>query len=105
MLQVLNISREEALAKYWRQNGKVIQMKTIDGHCIFYDQGCTVHRGRPWRCREWPLVSAMVKDENNFEVIRNSCPGILPETSYKEVCQVVQKGGCMQPDGSEEQGD
>ena len=55
MVAALNLSREEVAEKYWRITGNVVQMKIVDGHCIFYDEGCTVHQGRPWRCAQWPL--------------------------------------------------
>ncbi len=94
MLEVLEVSREEALQRYWRETGVEIQMKTIDGHCVFYDEGCTVHRGRPWRCRQWPLVPAILYDEVNLGIIRSSCPGIVSDVSYRDICRVVKKEIC-----------
>lgn len=96
MLKVLKISRDEASKKYWRISDKEIQMKTVDGHCIFYQEGCTVHRGRPWRCREWPLVRAILIDKDNFETIRSSCPGIAKTASYQDICSLIKEGGCLE---------
>lgn len=90
MLEVLKISRTQALEKYWRVSGSEVQMKTVDGHCIFYDDGCLVHEGRPWRCRQWPLVPAILHDENNFVTIQSSCPGIANTVSYSEICDEVK---------------
>jgi Fe-S-cluster containining protein len=92
MLEVLKISREVALEKYWKINGNEIQMNTIDGHCIFYDDGCSVHEGRPWRCRQWPLVPAILLDINNLETIGASCPGIEKTAPYSDICNKIQKG-------------
>lgn len=92
MLEVLQISRQQALQKYWRVKDGQIQMKTIDGHCIFYKDGCTVHSGRPWRCRQWPLVPAILHDANNFETIRSSCPGISKAATYSVICNEIHKG-------------
>lgn len=92
MIKKLKMSREEVEKKYWRVTGNIIQMKIVDGHCIFYDEntGCTVHEGRPWRCGQWPLHPSILSDENNFETIRESCPGINKEISYKEFCQILK---------------
>jgi uncharacterized protein len=92
MIKALDLSREETQARYWRVTGSVVQMQTREGHCIFYDAltGCTVHEGRPWRCRQWPLHPSMVADENNFRTITESCPGFKKGLSYKEFCRIFQ---------------
>lgn len=89
MVAALGISREAVAEKYWRVNGATVQMKTVDGHCIFFKDGCTVYEGRPWRCRQWPLVPALLDDENNFTIIRDSCPGINRELSYDEFRKIL----------------
>ena len=84
MIRHLGMKREEVAKTYWRQTGNTIQMKTVDGHCIFYDKGCTIHAGKPWRCTQWPLHPSMLESRENFEIIRESCPGITRELSYDE---------------------
>jgi len=84
MIQYLGMEREEVARKFWRQSGNTIQMKTMDGHCIFYDNGCTIHAGKPWRCTQWPLHPSILADQENFEIIKKSCPGIKREISYED---------------------
>ena len=91
MVEALGLSVDEVREKYWRVTGNVVQMKTVDGHCIFYDEGCTVHKGRPWRCAQWPLHPSMLTDENNYKTISESCPGINTEILYEEFCRKLQK--------------
>jgi hypothetical protein len=69
----------------------VVQMKTVDGHCIFYREGCTIHPGKPWRCGQWPLHPSILADKANFEAIRSSCPGIRGEVGYEEFCRILSK--------------
>ena len=88
MIAALGLDEDKVAEKYWRINGKTVQMKTVEGHCIFFKDGCTVYEGRPWRCRQWPLVPALL-DESNFTIIRNSCPGINRELSYEEFCKIL----------------
>ena len=92
MIAKLGMEREKVKEQYWRVTGNVVQMKTVDGHCIFYteDEGCTVHEGRPWRCGQWPLHPSILADKNNFETIRESCPGINKELSYEEFCEILR---------------
>lgn len=83
---------EESVSRmYWRVTGEVVQMKTVDGHCIFYDDGCTVHNGRPWRCGEWPLHPSILDDINNFLTIRESCPGINDDLDYETFCMILRR--------------
>ena len=91
MVRVLAMPEEMVKTKYWRVTGRIIQMKVIDGHCIFYEEGCKVHKGRPWRCGQWPLHPSILSDENNFITIADSCPGIKKEIGYERFCQILRK--------------
>ncbi len=91
MVEALGIPREEVRNKYWRVTGNVVQMKIVDGHCIFYDKGCTVHLGRPWRCAQWPMHPSMIADENNYKTISESCPGLNKEISYEDFCRIFKE--------------
>lgn len=91
MVRALDKPVEEVADRFWRITGSIVQMKTVQGHCIFYDEGCTVYHGRPWRCRQWPLVPALLEDENNFLIIRDSCPGINRDLSYEEFREILAR--------------
>ena len=92
MIRALGLSREEVARRYWRVTGSTVQMQVRDGHCIFFDdeRGCTVHEGRPWRCRQWPLHPSMLDDENNYRTISESCPGIRTDIDYAEFCRILR---------------
>jgi uncharacterized protein len=91
MLEYLDMSLEQACRKYLRKTGNVVQMQTIDGHCVFFDNNCSAHPSRPWRCRQWPLHPSIMSDSANFEAIRTSCPGINQDISYEEFCEIFSK--------------
>lgn len=101
MINALGLSREETARRYWRVTGSVVQMQVQNGHCIFYNGalGCTVHEGRPWRCRQWPLHPSMLDDENNFHTISESCPGIRKEMGYPEFRRILRILLCQSADG------
>lgn len=93
MVAALGLSEDEVRDKYWRVSGaggQIVQMKIANGHCIFFENGCTVHSGRPWRCAQWPLHPSLLTDENNFKTIKASCPGINPHVSYEEFCRILK---------------
>jgi Fe-S-cluster containining protein len=87
MVQHLGLKREEVARRIWRKTGNTIQMRTVDGHCIFFADGCTIHAGKPWRCTQWPLHPSMLADRENYEVIKESCPGINRDLSYEDFCK------------------
>lgn len=84
MVRHLGLEREEVARRFWRQTGGTVQMQVIDGHCVFYDNGCTIHAGKPWRCTQWPMHPSILADRDNYEIIRESCPGINSELGYDE---------------------
>lgn len=83
MAQHLGMEKEEVASRFWRKKGNSIQMRTVDGHCIFFDKGCSIHAGKPWRCTQWPLHPSMLEDQENYEIIKESCPGIRRDLSYE----------------------
>ncbi|MCB2184679.1 MAG: YkgJ family cysteine cluster protein [Desulfobulbaceae bacterium] len=89
MVDHIGLPEQEVKEKYLRITGNVVQMKTVEGHCIFYDNGCTVHPGRPWRCAQWPLHPSIITDQANFEAINRSCPGIKEEVGYEKFCEIL----------------
>ncbi len=91
MVDVLKMSEEKMSETFWRTTGSTVQMQTVDGHCIFYDQGCKVHAGRPWRCAQWPLHPSILIDENNLLSIADSCPGINRNISYRQFCEILKE--------------
>lgn len=91
MITSLDMNKRDVREQYWRISGNSVQMKIVDGHCIFYDDGCSVHDGRPWRCAQWPLHPSILDDENNFLTISESCPGIKKEIGYERFCEVLSK--------------
>lgn len=80
----LGLPYAEVEQRYLRVSGNTVQMKTVAGHCIFYENGCTVHPGKPWRCRQWPLHPSMVEDPANFTAITSSCPGFKDGLTHAE---------------------
>ncbi len=93
MIASLGLSPQEVEESYWQRNSTCVQMQIVDHHCIFYSktEGCTVHEGRPWRCRQWPLHPSILSDEGNFQIIRSSCPGIRQDLSWEDFCTLLRK--------------
>jgi Fe-S-cluster containining protein len=99
MLAALAISREEAEKQYWRVTGSTVQMKTVDGHCIFHRRhGCEIHHARPTRCAQWPLIEQLA-DPDNFAIISSSCPGLNKSLPHALFCRYFD---CRNKSGRDE---
>ncbi|MGL1932899.1 MAG: YkgJ family cysteine cluster protein [Desulfotalea sp.] len=95
MQEHLGISKNEMFDKYLIQTGNVVQMKVSDGHCIFFkEDGCQVHLGRPWRCRQWPMHPAIIIDSINLKSISDSCPGINKDASVEDFVKALKQLAC-----------
>lgn len=91
MAAALSLSADELFARYLRRSGNCVQMRTVDNHCIFYDQGCRIHAARPKLCGQWPLHASILKDEMNFTAITTSCPGLNAGLSYAQFCRLLKQ--------------
>ncbi len=84
----LNLTKSEFLKKYTVKKGKFrIELKVKNGFCIFFDEKkriCKIHPVKPEKCREWPLVPAIFKDKQAFEIIKNSCKA-LKDISWEQL--------------------
>jgi Fe-S-cluster containining protein len=90
MSQALCLTPAELHQNYLRLTGNEVQMRIENGHCIFYQDGCRVHEGRPWRCAQWPLHPAILLDEANFIAIADSCPGIKKDIGYQRFAAILR---------------
>jgi uncharacterized protein len=91
MAAALSLSTEELFVHYLRRTGNCVQMRTVDNHCIFFDQGCRIHAARPKLCGQWPLHPAILKDQRNYQAITTSCPGLNTQLSYEQFCRLLEQ--------------
>lgn len=86
--EYLGLPKERFLEKYTVKKGeKRLEMKVKEGYCIFFDREkrlCKIHPVKPKKCKEWPLVPVIFKDEESFLIIRASCKG-LKAFAFEEI--------------------
>ena len=83
----LGISPEEFLStRCYFRNGRHYIECGEDGFCIFYDRErqCTIHPVKPGPCRLWPFYAALLEDPDNWNMAKDGCPGINPDSSFEE---------------------
>jgi Fe-S-cluster containining protein len=75
------------------RNGKIYLRSRGDGYCVFFDKArlCLIHPVKPGPCRLWPFYPALLKNEENWEMAKDACPGINPEASFEEFVRQGEK--------------
>ncbi len=76
-----------------RKGDKFFIRNNDQGWCIFFNtgKGCTVHPAKPRTCRAWPFFRGNLMDESSFEMAREYCPGIDPDTDFEEFVRLGVK--------------
>ena len=84
----LGLSVENFLKEYTIKKGENrLEMRVVNNHCIFFDEKenlCLIHPVKPKTCKEWPFPRAIWENEENFNIIKESCPA-LSEFSYEDL--------------------
>lgn len=84
----LGLSVEKFLRDYTIKKGENrLEMRVVNNHCIFFDEEenlCLIHPVKPKPCKDWPFPRAIWKSEENFNIIKESCPA-LSEFSFKDL--------------------
>jgi len=90
----LEISREAFLRRYCeKRNGRVSIGTGPDGYCLFFDQEkqCLIHPVKPGPCSSWPFYPAILKDQTNWELAKEACPGISREVPFEAFVKESQE--------------
>lgn len=84
---------EKFIDKYCDKSGsKYVLTLGEDGFCIFFDKikQCTIHPVKPYMCRAWPFIQAVIDYPENWNIMANSCSGIRKDIPYKNLVQIVK---------------
>ncbi len=66
-----------------------------NGFCVFMGEGhlCRVHPVKPFICRQWPFLPALVVNPDELEHAKGACPGINPKCTHEEfVAEALSQG-------------
>lgn len=81
----LELSPEAMLSRFAEYVGGKHRLITgNDGYCVFYNEGCSIHPGRPDVCRAWPYFKGNIIDSESHAMASEDCPGINMKASHAE---------------------
>ncbi len=88
----LRIDSDEFVKQYCQWSGKRPHIKASDsGHCVFWDDVCTIHQVKPRMCKLWPFIESMIVDPTNWNILKSVCPGIRGSMGPQKLTECVRQ--------------
>ena len=90
----INVDPEKFIDEYCDKSGsRVVLTLGKDGYCIFFDKTkqCTIHPVKPYMCKAWPFIQAVITHPENWNTMSNSCPGMKKNIPYKDLQKIVKR--------------
>jgi hypothetical protein len=79
-------------ARYCEKSGsRYILACGKEGYCIFFDREkqCTIHPVKPYMCKAWPFIEAVIRHPENWNMMANSCPGMKKDIPKEALEKIV----------------
>jgi uncharacterized protein len=91
MAGYLCLSAEDFAARYLVASPLGPQLATRDGACVMQEGSlCRVHPVKPRICRQWPFLPALLTHADEFEAVKEACPGIGADIGHADFVQAAQ---------------
>jgi Fe-S-cluster containining protein len=93
MAALLEMDEQEFSNRYLEPSSLGTRLAIKDGVCVFLleDNRCRVHAVKPFICRQWPYLPALLADEDEFEAAKGACPGLDPQGSHEDFVEESRK--------------
>ncbi len=71
--------------------GKYILDQGEDGRCIFFSDAeqCTIHPVKPYMCKAWPFISAVIRHPENWDAMAGQCPGMKQGIDHDRIAKIA----------------
>jgi len=96
MAELLSMSAEDFSANYVEASVTGPRLTVAaNGSCVFLQEGnlCRVHQVKPFICRQWPFLPALLVNADELEHAKGACPGINPTCTHMEfVAEALSQG-------------
>ena len=91
MATLLGLSEAEFCRRFVEASALGPRLTVADGVCVFLMAGslCRVHPVKPFICRQWPFLAALLVDPDELENAKTACPGINPESTHEDFVEAA----------------
>jgi Fe-S-cluster containining protein len=76
------------------------RLTVANGVCVFLMAGglCRVHPVKPFICRQWPFLPALLLDPDELEHAKGACPGLNPACTHHDFREAALHQGDPEED-------
>jgi len=101
MAALLALPEAEFRRLYVEDSALGPRLTVADGVCVFLMPGglCRVHAVKPFICRQWPFLPAILMDPDELEYAKTACPGLNPACSHQDFLEAALRQGTEENDG------
>ena len=96
MAALLSISEADFRCSYMEDSVTGARLiVSANGCCVFHMEGnlCRVHPVKPFICRQWPFLPALLVNSDELEHAKGACPGLNPACTHEEfVAEALSQG-------------
>ena len=91
MAALLALSVAEFGRRYVEVSSMGPRLTVADGVCVFLMAGslCRVHPVKPFICRQWPFLPALLVDPDELEHAKTACPGLNPACTHEDFVEAA----------------
>ena len=96
MAALLSMSAADFCRNYVEASALGPRLTVADtGVCVFLQAGnlCRVHSVKPFICRQWPFLPALLVNPDELEHAKGACRGLNPACTHEEfVAEALSQG-------------
>jgi Fe-S-cluster containining protein len=91
MAALLELAEAEFCRRYVEDSDLGPRLTVADGVCVFLMAGslCRVHPVKPFICRQWPFLPALLVDPDELEHAKTACPGLNPACTHEDFVEAA----------------
>jgi uncharacterized protein len=91
MAALLGLPAAEFKQRFVEDSALGPRLTVTGGVCVFLRPGgiCRVHAVKPFICRQWPFLPAILMDPDELENAKTACPGLNPACSHRDFVEAA----------------
>ena len=100
MAALLALPEAEFCRRFVEASALGPRLTVADGVCVFLMPGglCRVHPVKPFICRQWPFLPAILMDPDELDNAKTACPGLNPDCSHGDFVEAALNQGAKEKD-------
>ncbi len=90
--EYISFDPDQFAARYCKKSGsRYVLACGKDGCCVFFnkEKQCAIHPVKPYMCKAWPFIKAVIRHPENWNTMANSCPGIKKDIPEKVLVKII----------------